>query len=680
MNNTSALETFFQPHTIAVVGVSHEASAVGSTIYRNILDGGFKGEVYPVNPFLSTFQGVTSYRSALTIPKAIDMAIIVVPAAIVPSVLEEIGKKGIPVAVVISSGFSEIGSKGSVLEKQIRDISKKYSIALLGPNCLGVIHPHDKLNASFARTKPLPGSIAFLSQSGALGTALLDIITPKGIGLSHFISLGNKADINELDILEYLMHDSSTSVIGMYVEQLTDAARCIRIGKKISGMDNPKPIVVLKGGKSNEGNTAVRSHTGALAGIPEAYSALFVQSMMIEVQSTQEFINTLVSFSQNPLPIGNNCVTVTNAGGPAILATDTLVSQQVSVHPLSYTHNPIDLLGDAKASDYQKILGDLEADPSVGSILGIVTPQSVTEIEDTANAFCIHKTKSKKPLAVCWMGDGVMKVGRQLLDMGNIPGSKYPEQTATMIANLHRLTSMRSAYSQKDVQSSLPAQIKKTQFNKNDPLSLCTSLGIPVPRYVFTDDISSLPDKISLLGKTTVIKIISQQIVHKSEAGAVRLNIPKDHACETARDMIKHIKITVPGAFIDGILCMDMVDTGKGIECIVGIKKEEGLGTLIMLGMGGVFVEVMKDVTFRFAPLSAKDASDLISGLKSSAIFDGIRGKPLLDKNALIKTLLDVSAFAIEHQTVTQLDINPLLVLPQGKGVMALDCRVTLSE
>ena len=240
MNNPSALETLFHAQTIAVVGVSRDTEGVGSTIYKNIVEDGYKGTVFPVNPFIQTFQGAQSYPSVLSIPQTIDIAIVVVPAAIVPSVVEEVGKKGIPFAIIISSGFGEIGAKGLVLEKKIQEIAKKYQVSLLGPNCLGIIHPNEHLNASFARTKPLPGSIAFLSQSGALGTALLDIMTPKGIGFSHFISLGNKTDITELDILEYLIKDSFTSVIGMYVEQLSDAGRCIDIGRKIARMDKSR--------------------------------------------------------------------------------------------------------------------------------------------------------------------------------------------------------------------------------------------------------------------------------------------------------------------------------------------------------------------------------------------------------------------------------------------------------
>jgi acetyltransferase len=683
MNNPSALETLFHPKSIAVVGVSHDESSVGSTIYKNIVGNGYKGTVLPVNPFLKTFQGVVSYPSVLSVTEAIDLAILVVPAAIVPSVLEEIGKKDIPVAIIISSGFGEVDAKGTVLEKHVREIAEKYHISILGPNCLGIISPHTKLNASFARTTPLPGSIAFLSQSGALGTALLDIITPKGIGLSHFISLGNKMDINELDLLEFLAEDPSTSVIGMYVEQLKDAERCIAIGKKIALLDSPKPIIVLKGGRTKEGNEAVRSHTGAMAGIPEAYSALFTQSMMIETKSTQEFINTLVSFSENPLPHGNSCAVLTNAGGPAILATDTLISSGVTVPPLTGSHNPIDLLGDAKASDFQKTLSALEKDAGVDSILGIVTPQTVTEIPDTANAFCMHKSTSKKPMAVCWMGEGVMKEGKQLLDMGKIPNSKYPEQTAAMLANLHTYVRFQKhlTESRSPEHGTIQPKGSLAPFSAVDnPLDILTKYHIPVAPFVLSEPTSLATADLKMLSEFVAVKILSNDIIHKSDVGAVSLDVPKEKAVQKAKEMVATVRKNEPKAHISSILFMNMIELQKGLECIVGVKKEQGLGTVIIFGIGGIFVELLNDVSMRFAPLTPEDAKDMIEELRAKALFSGFRRSTPLDVEAGVATLLSISQLIVDHPEITELDINPLVVLPKGQGVIALDCRLTLSE
>ena len=674
MTNAS-IRSLFLPTSIAVIGISRDDTSVGSTIYRNIKEGGFQGDVIPVNPFIQNYHDTICYPSVLSIPSSVDLAVIVVPAAVVPSVLEEVGKKGIPAAIIISSGFSETGAEGKTLETKIKDIAKKYTIIIVGPNCLGIINTHEKLNASFARTKPLPGTIAFLSQSGALGSALLDIITPKGIGVSHFISLGNKAGINELDILQYLSEDEQTNVIGMYVEQLQDADKLIALGRAIQ-----KPIVVLKGGKTEEGSLAVHSHTGSLAGGPEAYRALFQQACMIHTASTQDFINTLVSFSQNPIPKGNTCAILTNAGGPAILATDTLTQNGVAIPEISGKHNPIDLLGDANASDFQQTLSLLEKNDAVDSILGIVTPQAVTPVTDCANAFCMYKTTSTKPLAVCFMGDDVMKEGRKILEMGKIPTSKYPEQTAMMLANIHTYAKMKARIYVDVSQPVSTEPVPAVQISLSDPLTLLAAYGIPVPSYGIALDTSSItPSFLSHLSETVVIKILSKQIIHKTDRGAVRLNVSKKDVQETANVMLEHIQKTIPDARVDGILIMDMAQTEHSLECIIGIKKEEGLGTLIMLGIGGIFVEIIKDVTFRFAPLTTTDAQDLIAELQSNALFDGVRGKPALDKEALTKTLLTVSRIALDHPEITELDINPILVFPTGQGVLVLDSRVTIS-
>jgi len=676
-----SLDSLFHPHSLAVIGVSRDYNAVGSCIYRNIIEEKFNGSVFPVNPFIQTYNGEVCYPSVLVIPQSVDIAVVVVPATIVPSVMEEIGKKHIQTAIIISAGFGETGIEGKALEYRIQEIAHTYKITVLGPNCLGLIHPKDHINISFARTKPISGSIAFLSQSGALGTAILDIVTPKSIGFSHFISLGNKIDVSELDVLEYLIKDEETTVIGMYIEQLSDAKRCIDIGRRIASNSKPKPIIVLKGGQTKKGTDAVHSHTGSLAGLPESYRALFKQSCMLETCSTQEFINTLVAFSENPIPKGNGAAIVTNAGGPAILATDTLTSRSVIIPDIPGKHNPIDLLGDAKALDFEKTLSFLEKNDSVNSILSIVTPQTMTDIDNTANAFCIHKKHSLKPLTVCFMGDQMMKTGKQILDLGHVPSSKYPEQAAAMLANLHVYASLRERilhsqyYTQpKQIHSLLP-------MDAYDPLSSIRSIGISVPPYVITKNIPTDSSILSCLGNLLAIKIISPQIIHKSDVGAVSLNIPKERAIEKVKEMMEDIKkhnICIVPPYT--ILFMNMVDTTQSLECIVGLKKEPGLGTLVMLGLGGIYVEILKDVVFRFVPISESDAKEMVTELQFFRIFEGVRGRKALDVDELINTLLLISQIASEKPEIEEMDINPLLVGPRGSGVLALDCRITLKD
>ncbi len=677
METRTGIDALFTPNTIAVIGVSRDEQSVGSMIFANLVGQYYPGKIHPVNPFITTYRGTPCYPSVLSIPEPIDLAVIAVPASVVPSVLTEVGKKSISAAIVISAGFAESGKKGAAGQAELVDIARQYDISLLGPNCLGVIHPHGKMNASFARTVPKPGSIAVLSQSGALGSALLDIITPRSIGISHFVSLGNKATLDELPFLEYFMTDPHTRVIGIYAEELREVNRYIEFGRRTLGTAGAKPIVILKAGKTTEGNTAVHSHTGSLAGQPEAYTALFRQAGMLEATSTQEFVNALVGFSQNPLPETGACAILTNAGGPAILATDALITAGVEVPAIQGKHNPIDLLGDAGAPEFERALAQLETDPSVGSILGIVTPQSMTDVPGTANAFCMHRATSKKPLVVSWMGESVMKEGSKLLSMGAVPFSKYPEQAAGMIGNLHRFARIRSGMQHAATRmTTAPEPSPVPAIDPDNPLAFVQSVGIHIPRYVVLPESSGSQEALTGLSDTLAVKLLSPELVHKSDQGAVRLNVPKPLALQTAGEMMQSVRKSLPKAHIRGVLYMDMVDTKDGIECIVGIKRIPGMGTLLMIGLGGIYVEILRDVSFRFIPITPDDAHMMVRELKSYALLAGVRGKAGVDVTALSNALLSVSDAVWRHPELMELDINPLLVLP--RGVIALDARVTL--
>lgn len=669
------IDLFFHPNHIAVIGVSRDDTAVGSTIFTNIKEGGFQGAVIPINPFLSDFHGHPCYQSILSVSAAVDTAVIAVPAPVVPSVLEEVGKKGIPFAVIISAGFGETGKQGNALEQTLKTIASQYNISVLGPNCLGMINPQHKLNMSFARTKPIAGSIAFISQSGALGAALLDILTPKHIGISHFISVGNKIGIDENDLLSYLINDQYTRVIGIYAEQLTNASALIAHGKNALNQNPPKPIVILKAGATAKGTQAIHSHTGSLAGQPAAYKALFNQAYMIQAQTTQDFIHTLVTISQNPVPQGNACAVLTNAGGPAILAADTLTLGDVDTPPAIGKSNPIDLLGDAKATDIQAALSHLEQDSAVQSVLGIITPQAVTEIDDSANVFCMHKTKTKKPLIVSFMGDGVMANGRKLLEMGKVSTSKYPEQAAVMLTRLHQIYRMRQSMQTKHSDMISQTPVSYAPIDPANPFELISRYGVPTPTYVsvLTDAIESVD--LASLSENIAIKLISPDVIHKSEGGGLSLNIPKIKAKDHTHMMLASLKQRNPTAQVSSVVFMDMVDLQNSLECIVGVKKEPGLGTLILLGIGGIFVELINDISLRFAPLLAHDAQEMIAQLQAYSLFTGIRGRPALDTDSLIQTLCRISELACQHPEIVELDINPLLVQP--KGVLALDVRVS---
>jgi acetyltransferase len=590
-------------------------------------------------------------------------------------VLDETGQKNVKLAVIISSGFKELGKEGISKEEKILNIAKKYGIDILGPNCLGFIHPYENINASFARTVPILGSIAFVSQSGAMGAAILDIATPKGVGFSHFISIGNRSGITEIDLMEYLINDDKTRVIGLYIEQLADARRFIQICRTMANYTPPKPVVVLKAGKTKEGIAAVFSHTGSLAGEESSYHALFTQANAIETKSTQEFINTLVSCAENPLPKGNNAYIITNAGGPAILAADSLATSGIAIPSSKEAPNPNDLLGDASSIDYKTALDKALGNDSVHSILIIVTPQTMTEVEKTAGVIAQEKMKSEKPITVAWMGDGVMKEGKKILDQKSVPNSKYPEQAALMLSYIHNY-----AKRQKTLLSLSPHSSELHQKHKikdvTDPYQLLASYHIPFPRYMIFSSPGDIPDKPEF-SDSVAVKILSPDIIHKTEYGAVRLNVSKTHIKDTAIDMVRQLRSAYPNVRITGILVMDMVDTNNTIEMIAGIKDEPLLGKLIMLGLGGTFVEVFRDVSFRFAPLSVFDAEEMVRELKMFPLIEGIRGSPKLNASAIVETLLTLSKLALDYPAIKELDINPILATPSG--VIALDPRIRVN-
>lgn len=674
----SKLYPLFHPQRIAVIGVSRDPLSVGRTIFTNIQTGGFQGEVYPVNPHAKDINGVMCFPSVLDIPHVPDLAVIAVPAAGVSAVLNDIGKKGTKTVIIISAGFREIGKEGEKKEQDLMDIARSYGIAILGPNCLGVIHPHEHINLAFARTPAHPGSIALLSQSGALGSAILDIAQPKAIGFSHLISLGNAMDITEMDCLEYLKTDPHTRVIGLYVERLTDAARFITLCRHLVSQEQTKPVVVLKAGTTKEGSQAVHSHTGSLAGEKASYDALFRQAGVIEAGSVQEFLNTLIACSHSSLPIGNKTTILTNAGGPGILATDTLIKDGVGLSASSSHHNPWDLLGDATAKAYDDALGELANDPEVHSILLVATPQTITDVDGTADVVANWKNRLAKPLVCAWMGDAMMASGKAILDKAGVPVVNYPESAARMLADLHRISKIKNKFLEKSME---PCREQHTpipgiSLSCLGTLDVLNAYDIPVPasRTVSPDGLDTAT--LSGLSDTIAVKLLSDEVTHKSEYGAVRLNIPRQEGVQTAKTMVHHFKGRFPTAHISSILFMNMVDTHEGVECIVGIKRQKDLGTVIACGFGGVMVELVRDISMRFLPVTRSDIRDMLMELRLAPVFAGFRGKPPLDTDSLIQAILSVSRLAMDHPELMELDINPLMVFPHG--VMALDGRMTL--
>lgn len=695
-----SLSTLFNPKSIAVIGASTTPGAVGHIVVKNLLDEGYPGKIFPVNPKTDTLLGLPCYPHVADIQETIDLAIIVVPAPIVPAVLEEAGEKNIPAVVIISAGFKEAGVKGKVLEQQVKDLANKYNITLLGPNCLGFIHPTRALNASFAKELPKPGSITFLSQSGALGTTILDE-TRDSLGYAHFVSIGNKAVLEEAELLDYFIADPETKVIALYTEDLKDSSALIELGKKAILQNPPKPIIALKSGATAAGAGASSSHTGAVAGSDHAYNTLFEQAFIHRAENFTELTAMLSVFSQNPFPTGNRLAIITNAGGMGVLATDmasrhglTLASLESNtvqdlgliLPPAAGTHNPIDVLGDAPAERYALALDLVAKDPSVDMILVIVTPQAMTEDVATAQALIKFRDTYNKPLVAAFTKGPSLEKGVKILLRAGIATLHQPEDAVRALAHFARIPLWRKKaegllQAQTGIENpSLPPLTTKDKngyLSESDTRHLLEQKGFMFPKTVTVTSAAELESAQHLFTSPVVLKILSPDIIHKSDVGGVVLHVSPKDITKAHKALLKHIEDTLPDAKVKGVLIAEMAPKSTQ-EVLLGIKEEPGLGKLIVVGMGGIYVEVFADVRSRFTPVSVEEAHAMIMELKSAPILTGERDQKSVDIEMLADSIVALSELAQEHPEIKELDINPLV--PTEAGFLALDARIKVSK
>lgn len=698
------LEALFSPRSIAVIGASTKPGSVGNSLTRNLLDYGYTGKVYPINPKTDTLFDLPCFKNITDIDGEVDLAIIIIPATAVPQALREAGEKEVRAAIIISSGFKETGEDGKALEEEVRDIALEYNIALLGPNCLGFLHPKIGLNASFAKGMPAVGNIAFFSQSGALCTALLDLSANR-LGFSSFVSVGNKAVIEENELLRSFAQDEETKVISFYSEGLTDAGKIIETGRAILSRPEPKPIIALKSGTTLAGTQASSSHTGALAGSDAAYQALFKQARIIRADSLEALSDLLVVFSQNSLPQGKNIGIITNAGGLGVLATDAAVKHGLKLATLSEEtteklsalpaaasrNNPVDVLGDALADRYRLALEAVSADDHVDMLLVIVTPQTMTEAKETAEAIADIKHHSDKPIVAVFAGKAALGEGLAVLEKNNVATVTYPESGAKALAALAQVESWRgeqfsSPFAFHDIDKSTAKKvIRKAQEEKRSALYE-TEVWEILSAYGFRflkSEVAKSKEEAAALAKNfsgnIALKIISPDITHKSDAGGVLLNIAPTEVLEHYETLMNQVRAHAPEAQLEGALMVEMAQTG-GREIILGMKREPGLGALLMVGLGGIFVETFKDVAFRFAPLYEEDAKEMIGELQSLPLLEGARGQDGIDMDTLIDAIGRLSLLIIDFPEIEELDINPLLAFKDAADFRVLDARIRLSE
>jgi len=695
------LDYVFKPSSVAIVGASTKPDSVGNDIVKN-LSQGFEGVVYPVNPKADELYGLKCYPTLTAIGAQVDLMVIVVPASIVPIILEEGGALGIKGAIIISAGFKEAGNVE--LEKTVEDICLKYDIALIGPNCLGIINPCLKLNASFAAFTPTVGNVAFISQSGALCTAILDCATSMGIGFSKFISVGNKAILDEAAILDYLERDDDTDVVAMYAEQLAEPERLMAKIKEMSHNDKPTPVVVLKSGKTSAGAGASASHTGALAGNDAAYAALFRQSGIIRANTSEELFDYIKIFSANNVKSAARLAIITNAGGPGVLAIDATVAAGLSVAVLGEAtkealalalpkeaniHNPIDVLGDAKADRFEVAISAALADSNVDAAVVILTPQSMTEVAATAQVIIRARDKYQKPITAAFMGHELVAPGFEILKDNRIAAYSYPESAIKSLSALEKFYQDTQSEIEefpeiddvdKDAVTKIFAHARENgiyAFPEATALAVLEAYKLPVlvSRVAHTRQEAETIAK--EIGKIMVLKIVSQDILHKSDAGGIMLHVGPEEAGTKFEELMARVAINRPEAKLEGVLMVEMI-TEPGVELILGSVQDPSLGDAIMLGLGGTFVEIIKDVVFGLNPLTRSDVRRMINSLKSKKILDGARGAKPSDKEAVIDCVLRLAKLLKDFPEIKEMDINPLFVLEAGKGAKVLDARIVI--
>jgi len=698
------MKKFFDPDTIAIFGASNSEGSVGFALMKNLVGSGFMGTVYPINYKHKSIYGIRSYANLRDTRDKIDLAVIATPAKTVPGIVEECGQNGVGAIVIISAGFMEAGEKGKSMVGGVLATAKKYNMRIIGPNCLGFINPSKKLNASFANKMALPGKIAFISQSGALCTAILDWSVEQNVGFSHFVSIGSMIDVGFHDLIDYFGTDPHTSSIVIYMESLTNARKFMSAARAFS---RNKPIIVLKAGKSSQGAKVALSHTGTLAGNDIAFDAAFKRAGIIPVSTIEQLFNAAQALAMQTRPLSKNLAIVTNAGGPGVLATDHLVNLEGElatfsdktmeklneVLPPMWSHgNPVDVLGDAGDDRYAIAAEACLQDKNVDGLLVILTPQSMTDPSKIATKLVEVAKKHKKPILASWMGEKDVAEGRDILEAGNIPVYRIPENAVTTFMDMYRYT--RNIETLYETPATIPHQFKpKKEDNRklldgilaenrlilteNEAKTLLTNYHIPVTNNGIATNKEEAAELAAKIGFPVVMKIASPDILHKTDTGGVVLNVSSKQKAKTIfQDIITKAKKANPDANIHGVLIEEMVS--KKYELLIGSKKDPIFGPVIVFGMGGVAVEVFKDLNVGLPPLNMALAERLIEGTKIYKLLKGYRGMKGVDIKSIQFLLYKFAYLVMDFPEIKEIDINPFVVDEDG-GVV-LDAKVILDE
>ena len=695
----SSLTPFFDAKGVAILGASTNPKKLSYGILENLVSYGYKGEVYPVNPNATEILGRKAYASIADVPDPVELAVVVLPVTVIMETMREIGERGIKAVVIITGGFRELGEEGAKVELAVKELARSYGMRVVGPNCVGTIDVRTGLDSTFIKGLPQAGPIAFISQSGAICGGVIDLIINSRIGFSHFASLGNEMDVTETDMLEYFAEDENVNVIAMYVEGIQDGPRFMEVARRVS---QKKPIVFLKAGKNDAGAKAVSSHTGSLAGSYAAYQAALSQAGVVEVETISQLFNVAWALGTQPLPAGKRVAITTNAGGAAALAADSLafngfelakISPEIQqklrtkLNPSAQVSNPVDMLGSVSPEDYIWSLGNLDADEGVDVLLPILVPQSLVDTLGVAKAWVEIGKQTNKTLLTCLMGERSTLESEQWLNMAGVPVFAYPDEAGRVLKGMQQYKQVLTKPPFKPIEArnidhnKMAAALALAngaravgEYETRIMLEAYGIRNVPGDLAMDVDEALMIADK---SGYPVVMKIVSEDILHKSDSGGIALDILNPEQLRVEYDaMLARIAQIEPSARICGVMVEQMAP--KGLEVIVGMRRDPTFGPLMMFGLGGTMVELLKDISFKVAPLTSEDIDEMIENTLAGKLLKGYRSSAKADIKAVKETIARLSQLSLDNPAISEIEINPLIVYPEGQGAISLDSRAIM--
>ncbi len=697
----SSLTPFFKPQGVAILGASSKPNKLSYGILENLLKYNYQGGIYPVNPNAQEILGVKVYPELAQVPDPVDLAVIVLPVGMTLDTMQACAQRGIKAVIIITGGFREVGGEGAEIERKTLAFARKHGMRVIGPNCVGTMDMRSGLNTTFIKGMPPRGPIAFISQSGAVCGGVVDLILESEVGFSHFASLGNEMDVSDADMIAYFGDDPDVKVIAVYLEGVQNGVRFVEEARRVSRI---KPIVMLKAGRNNAGARAVSSHTGSLAGSYAAYQAVFSQTGVLEVETLAELFNVAWALGTQKLPEGKRVAIATNAGGAAALLADNLSANgaelaelsadrqnrlRSKLNPSAQVANPVDMLGGAEPADYLWCLEQMMRDENVDVLAPVLVPQALVDPLGVAQAWAQAAGQTDKTMLTCLMGERSVREARAFLNRTGVPVYQFPDQVGPVLRAMRAYGEylrkpIYKPVEPKKADENVVCTILKTNTSKAalgefETRDLLEAYGIPNVPGGLAENAQQAVEIAEKVGFPVALKIVAEGVLHKSDAGGIILNLgDKVSVSAGFKQLLSRIRAQFPEASITGAMVEKMAP--KGLEVIVGMRRDPTFGPMMMFGMGGTLVEQLKDISFRVAPLSAEDINEMVDSTIAGKLLKGVRGSALADIEAVQAVIAALRQLALDFPEIEEIEINPLVVYPQGQGALALDSRTVLRQ